>query len=127
MKKLILLLTAMIFSMTLFTNPVLAGSKQHYRWEGVAIGLGAAILGSSLINNYSPEHVTVVEHRTYYQPDPPHYKRYCEPQRVWVPPVYDKVWNPGHYDDCRYISGRYIMIERSPGYWAEERSCRKYR
>ena len=131
MKKLIILLTAMIFFLTFFTNPVFAGSKQHYRWEGVAIGLGAAILGSALINSsqssYEPERVTIVEHKTYYRPDPPRYQRYCEPRRVWVPPVYDRVWNPGHYEYGRFVSGKYIIIERVPGYWAEERSSKKYR
>lgn len=30
-----------------------AGSKQQHRWEGVAIGLGAAIIGSAIINHHA--------------------------------------------------------------------------
>lgn len=119
----------MVFSLTVFANPLFAGDKQHYRWEGVAIGLGAAILGSALINSsqsrYQPERVTVIEHTTNYRSYPPRQnRRYCETRRVWVPPVREKIWNPGHYEYGRWFSGRYIMIERSPGYWAEERVCR---
>ena len=128
MKKLFILLMVIIFYLTVFANPVVAGSKQHYRWEGVAIGLGAALLGSALINSYQPERVTVIERETYYYPDPPrHSQRYCEPRRVWIPPVCERVWNPGHYEYGRWVSGEYIMIESEPGYWAEERGWSEYR
>lgn len=121
MKKLFILLLAVAFCLTLSINPVFAGSKQHYRWEGVAIGLGAALLGSALINNSQPERVTIIEHETYYHPAPP---RYYEPRHVWVPPVCERVWNPGHYEYGRWVTGQYIVIERAPGYWIEERACR---
>ena len=124
MKKLLVLLMVIIFYTTLFANPVLAGSAQYYRWEGIAIGLGAAILGSALINSAQPDQVTVV-HETYYEPAPPRvYHEYCAPHRVWVPPVYEKVWNPGHYEYGRWVHGQYIMVERAPGYWTEKRVCR---
>ena len=35
----------------LISTSVWAGSKQRHRWEGVAIGVGAAIVGSALINH----------------------------------------------------------------------------
>ncbi|MFO7716383.1 hypothetical protein [Desulfosarcina sp.] len=35
----------------LISTSVWAGSKQQHRWEGVAIGVGAAIIGGSLINH----------------------------------------------------------------------------
>jgi len=118
----------MIFLMSFPADPVIAGSTQHHRWEGVAIGIGAAILGSALINNCQPERVTIIKHNTYYQPNPPRHNRsYCEPQRIWVPPSYKKVWNPGHYEYGKWIQGRYIMVEKSPGYWVKERICRTYR
>ena len=120
MKKIFIIAMVSIFSLTVFINPVFAGSKQHYRWEGFAIGVSAAILGSALINSCQPDRVTVVKHETYYYPAPP---RHCEHRRIWVPPVYDKVWNPGHYENVRWVSGEYIMIERSPGYWTEDRYC----
>ena len=38
--------------LTLAATPSWAGSKQQHRWEGVAIGIGAAILGSALIHHH---------------------------------------------------------------------------
>jgi hypothetical protein len=32
------------------STPAWGGSKQQHRWEGVAIGVGAAIVGSAIIN-----------------------------------------------------------------------------
>ena len=55
-----------------------AGSKERHRWEGVAIGLGAAVVGSVLLNNYSSppkRHVHI------YHYSPPHrhdrWKSHC--------------------------------------------------
>jgi hypothetical protein len=34
-------------------------------------------------------------------------------RRIWVPPVYNKVWNPAHYNrKGRWVPGRRIEIER---------------
>jgi hypothetical protein len=41
-----------VVSLCLASTSTWAGSKQQYRWEGVAIGVGAAIVGSALINNH---------------------------------------------------------------------------
>lgn len=128
MKKILIVLTAMIFYLSFAADPAFAGSKERHRWEGVAIGVGAAILGNAIIKSYQPERVTVVERHTYYQPVPPrHSQRYCEPRQVWVPPIYEKVWNPGHYEYGRWVPGQHIMLERTPGYYVEERVCRNYR
>lgn len=123
MKKLIILSMMTVFFLSLSTGPVFAGSKERYRWQGAAIGIGAAILGSAIINSYKSEPVRVIEHEThYYSYPPPRCQRSCEPRRVWVPPVNEQVWNPGHYDQYgRWISGQYILLERAPGYWVEER------
>jgi hypothetical protein len=69
-----------------------------YGWEAAAIGLGAAVVGSAIVNSYYREPVTVVEHHTYYEPvlPPP-------PCRVWVPGHY--IYEPGgHYT---YVPGYY--------------------
>lgn len=104
-----------------------AGSPQSHRWEGVAIGVGAAIIGSAILKNmhqnYSaadrepqPAEVHHYHHR------PPRPTGYWDVQKEWVPPVYEKVWNPGHYDrHGRWINGRWIRIESQPGYWTEQR------
>jgi hypothetical protein len=130
MKKLFNLSMVMVFSLLLSTNTVFADHGHHghgndYYWEAAAIGLGVGILGSAIVNSCQPQRVTVVEHHTYYEPAPP--PRYCEPRHVWVPPVTERVWNPGHYEYDRWVPGQYIIIEREPGFWAEERVCREYR
>jgi len=34
-------------------------------------------------------------------------------RKIWVPPVYIKVWNPAHYNrKGRWVPGRWIEIER---------------
>jgi hypothetical protein len=128
MKKLIILFMVMIFSVGFSVNRVFAGHGCHgsqYYWQAAAIGLGAGILGSVIANSCQPQRVTVVEHRTYYEPPPPP-PRECELRRVWVPPITETVWNPGHYEYNRWIPGQYISLEREPGYWREERVCREY-
>ncbi|MBR9984641.1 MAG: hypothetical protein KFF68_01910 [Desulfosarcina sp.] len=42
-----------VLSLGLTSTSVWAGSKQQHRWEGVAIGVGAAIVGSALINHHA--------------------------------------------------------------------------
>ena len=128
MKKALIIATAALFLLSLATGPAIAGSKERHRWEGVAIGIGAAILGSAIINNCQSERVTVIERYTYHRPGPPqHIPKSCETRRIWVSPTYKKVWNPGHYEYGKWIPGEYIMIEKTPGYWTEERICRNYR
>lgn len=104
-------------------SPALAGSKERYRWQGAAIGLGAAALGHAIYKNaqarHAPERVVVVEGPVYAAPcPPPRCSRACdEPRRVWVEPARERVWNPGHYHNGRWIEGQWILIETSPGYW----------
>jgi hypothetical protein len=98
-----------------------ASYKNHghgYGWNAAAIGLGAGIVGSAIINSYPRERVTVVERNTYYHPapPPPHYRgdcgccpnRYDAPRRVWLPGhyIYER---GGHY---RYIPGRWEASSR---------------
>lgn len=42
-----------VVGICLASNSAWAGSKQRHRWEGVAIGVGAAIIGGALINHHS--------------------------------------------------------------------------
>ena len=51
-KTLIVALTA-VLSLGMICTSVWAGSKQQHRWEGIAIGVGAAIVGSALINHHA--------------------------------------------------------------------------
>ena len=120
MKKITGLIMIWTIGLVFAAGPAFAGAKQHYRWEGVAIGLGAAILGHALYEsakNSSSEHVSV-----YSRPCPPPYRQgHWEVRRVWVTPVYQKVWNPGHYNGRgTWVPGQWQMIEKNAGYWQEQ-------
>jgi len=53
MKKNIWLILLVAFMVpVLMTQNAWAGSKQRHRWEGVAIGLGAVLLGNALCHAY---------------------------------------------------------------------------
>jgi hypothetical protein len=129
MKKIIILSIAMIFLLSLSVPSALAGSKQRYRWQGVAIGLGAAILGNTIINSNQydlpPERVVVIDrdiHHPRYSSQ--RHRGYWEVRKIWVEPRCERVWNPAHYNEYhQWVNGRYITIETEPGYWAQERVC----
>ncbi len=127
MKKTLIILFSLILVVS-FSIPAFAGSKQRHRWQGVAIGLGAAILGNAIINNsrdYSHrERVTVIERDVYARPcPPPQHRGHWEISKVWVAPVCKKVWNPAHYNNHnRWVSGQWKMIEKEPGYWKQEKA-----
>lgn len=63
-----------------------AGNVQRSRWEGIAIGVGAAVLGSIVLNEVKKKH------------------KEAEKQ------VKKRVWNPGHYISGRWVEGRWIFI-----------------
>lgn len=116
------------FGLSLVAPSVWAGNVQRNRWEGVAIGIGAALLGSALFNHHMNRSG---EREVVYRPPPPHRHRdnfrhrpsgHWEIRKKWIPPDYERVWNPGHYNpNGRWVSGHWIEIEKEPGYWAEER------
>ncbi len=140
MNKLFTLLLMTIFCLTVVANPVFAGNgyrhgghgggysghnyynhgysghghSGHYipGWEAAVIGLGAAVVGSAIINSYPREREVVVEHHTYYSPPPPpQYRDECyDCPTSYEPP--SRVWVPGHYE---YVGGGYYR--RAPGHW----------
>jgi hypothetical protein len=45
-----------------------------------------------------------------------------ELKKEWVPAVYKRVWNPGHYNrHGRWVRGRWVEIIDEPGYWVEKK------
>mgnify|MGYP001069739808 CR=1 FL=1 len=128
MKKTGIISFIIIFLVSFSLSPALAGSKERYRWQGAAMGFGAAVLGHAIYKNAragrAPQKVVVVERPVYsaYAPCPPYRcpgACCCEPRRVWVEPVREKVWNPGHYRNGRWIEGQWILVETAPGHWRE--------
>lgn len=129
MRHLTILTIAGVFLFTMGAAPADAGSKQRHRWEGVAIGVGAAILGSAIANSMDRPHEvrTVNRGGCYYPP-----KRYCPPprhrrghwetRRLWVPGESKRVWNPGHYNAFKeWVDGHWIEIEETPGHYETRR------
>ena len=126
-KSLIVFMLVAVLSFMLLSTPARAGSKQSHRWEGVAMGIGAAILGSTLYNlhkNYTECRPAPRPRHAYRHPRPRHHRDrgHWEVRREWVPPTFKRAWNPGHYDRRgRWVPGHWIEIEDRPGYWSETR------
>ena len=134
MKKILISVIVLVICLSLSVPPTLAGSKQRHRWEGVAIGVGAAILGHALANRHQNRYdrAEVGERRGYHY-DPPAPRRrsaYFPPrpsrrghwkvEKVWIAPTYKKVWNPAHYNrKDKWVPGKWIKITDQPGYWTE--------
>jgi hypothetical protein len=126
-KKRLISLVIVLFSIALFASSTMAGSKQRHRWEGVAIGVGAAILGHAIYQAHRAEHqprvVYVEPHRNYrHDPGPKHHQGHWEWQTTWIPPIYERIWNPGHYNrKGDWVSGHWMEVETANGYWTRER------
>lgn len=118
---------------------------------GVAI-LGAAILnemntdGAQVRDNYAyqrhtpPVYTPPAHHRPDHQYRPGHYKprhekkyrhhkKYAnhrrghwEVEKIWMAPVYERKWNPGHYNrKGKWVSGRYEKFMVQEGYWSKKK------
>ncbi len=130
--KILVFATIFVFGMASIGS---AGNVQRNRWEGVAIGLGAAVLAGSIIQAFNrptappaPAPAPNYRHHTpppatsYYTPPPRRARGHWEMRDVWVPPVQEKVWNPAHYNrHGKWVPGRWMMVERQAGYWKKDR------
>jgi len=125
-KTLLIFVLIALFSVSFLPASAQAGSTQRHRWEGVAIGIGAAILGSTLLHQhmndaYYEHPYDGSESGSYIRPY--RYRSgHWEVRKEWVPPTYRRVWNPGHYNRYNeWIPGAWIEIVDRPGYWAKTR------
>lgn len=78
-KKLSIVMFTTILCLSFMVTSAWAGPKQRYRWEGVAIGMGAAILGNALFNacyypQPGPAPVYYSAPPVYYSPPPVYYR-----------------------------------------------------
>ena len=126
-RSLSLIVTLCAVTMLLTADPAFAGRKHHERWKGIAIGVGAAILGNAILNHDRHHHVVRVPERRY-EPVPvppgrrPRHRGYWEIRDEWIPPTYKSVWNPGHYNrKGDWIEGTWIKIVKRQGHWKEKK------
>lgn len=125
MKKAFTIALTSILCVVFITSSAFAGSKRHHRLEGVAIGIGAVLLGKAIIDSAASRHsAEVVHHQTiiYQDPLPRRQPRgHWEIKQVWVPPVYKKIWKPGHHNRRGYwVEGRWVSRVKEHGYWKDE-------
>lgn len=129
-KQLLLILLVALIGTAMVSSSALAGSKQKHRWEGVAIGVGAAILGHAIFQAHKADQSPQVVYVEPAEPDgryghdhgPKPRHGHWEWQKTWVPPTFEKVWNPGHYNHRgRWVPGHWIEVQTSDGYWTKER------
>jgi hypothetical protein len=126
-KKLLISLVIAAFGIALVSSSALAGSKQRHRWEGVAIGVGAAILGQAIFQAHrgvpQPQVVYVEPEPVYRYEHGPQYRRgHWAWQQIWVPPTHERIWNPGHYNRYgHWVAGHWIEVESRAGYWTRQR------
>ena len=115
------MIIAIILFISLVSLPAWAGSAQHHRWEGVAIGIGAAIIGSAIIESCrQAEYGRAYAYK--YPPPPPRRYGHWAYRRIWAPPTYTSTWNPAHYNRRGgWVPGGWISIRDRPGYWTSEK------
>ena len=141
MKKIIAITTTVLLLICFFAASAHAGAARRHTIEGFMIGTGVAILGAAIINginNDSRHHYdrSYSRHSRHYYAGYRHgyknrhhrkYKHhrprgYWEIERIWVEPVYEKKWNPGHYNRRgEWLSGRYEKFLVQDGYFQEEK------
>ena len=122
--------TIMLVIISLIWGPAAqAGAARRHTIEGFMLGTGAAILGTIIYNGMNREPERVVRR---HGPPPRHDSfRTCrrgparghwEMEKIWVEPVYQERWNPGHYNRRgNWIPGRNERFVVQEGYWQQRR------
>ena len=102
MKKIITIMLAFMFiAMSAFN----VDARRHHRRHGKGAGIGLAILGSLVVFD-------ILQKRCYTP-----YHSYGHWERICYPPIYKRVWNPGHYNSYgRWIRPGWKQIEISGGH-----------
>lgn len=132
MKTLISITTAVVMFVCLSTVPAHADRKTT---EGFLLGIGAAVLGTAIYKSLDRSPGDSVPNRHHGAPafergaqcrgDQWHVKGPGSPwkiERIWVEPVYETRWNPGHYNrKGHWVQGRYETFKVRDGFWKEVR------
>jgi len=141
MKKIIAITIVVLLSVCLSTTSALAGAARRHTIEGFMIGTGVAILGSAIINGINrdsrPQYTQRYSRHDEYRDSgyrnrhrnnyprkyrQPNHGGYWEVQKIWIDPVYEKKWNPGHYNrHGKWVYGRHEKFLIANGYWQKEK------
>jgi hypothetical protein len=129
MKKIIAITSAALLLICFSTASAHAGAARRHTIEGFMLGTGVAILGAAIINEMNKCPVPQYTRRNEYHRYAGYSYRYhhrprghWEVDKTWNEPVYEKKWNPGHYNHHGdWINGRYEKFMIKDGYWQEER------
>ncbi len=122
-KRLMIIMLIAIFGLVCAAPSSWAGSPQQHRIEGIAIGIGALILGKAILDAAHGDHYPEVTVAAHYQARPAHYKTGGprKTQRVWVPAQYKRAWTPGHYSHRGlWVPGHWKQIVIQPGHWVNQ-------
>jgi hypothetical protein len=139
MQKTISIVTATL-TLILFST-VSSAHADRKTMEGFIIGTGVAMLGAAIINGmnnnadvaYTPHHSKQHDynyngqryksknrsHRQHYKG---RHRGHWEIEKIWIEPVYETKWNPGHYNRRgKWINGRHEKFLVAKGWWQESK------
>ena len=128
MKKLMMITLVMMTGISMSIVPARAGSRHRHLMEGIIIGTGCAVLGAAILNEIKDDGRSCS--KKYRHHEKRHHRYIAENrragswrmQKVWVSPVFEKRWNPGHYNRRgRWVPGHRIKIKIRDGYWEKKR------
>jgi hypothetical protein len=138
MKKSIAILTTAIIVICFSSVNAYADRKTM---EGILIGAGVTILGAAIISEMNTGHRSDPVYSRHHTPPTRVYvssshhnqskrhKRYShrsrghwEVEKQWVEPVYERKWNPAHYNRRGdWVDGRFEKFMVQDGYWQEDK------
>jgi hypothetical protein len=143
MKKSIAVITSILLFVCFSAVSAHADRKT---FEGFMLGTGVAILGAAIINGmHTDQEPQYARHPGAYDrgragyryaPNPRHAKRawsrgpggHWEIERIWIRPVYEKKWNPGHYNPRgEWVRGRHERFMIKDGYYHEKKVWLRHR
>jgi hypothetical protein len=149
MKKIFTTITIVLIVICFSTVSARAGAARRHTIEGFMLGTGAALLTAAIIKEIHKRPESVSQYETDSATDEScryarcstaryhrrHHRRagryescgHWEVERTWVEPVYEKKWNPGHYNRRgEWVSGRLERFLIRDGYWKEEKVWVRY-
>lgn len=146
MKKIIAITTAALLFACLSTASAHAGDARRHTIEGFMLGTGVAILGTAIINEINKDSKPYYTNH-YARPDRRHHTGYKYAhknrhdrnfrshgsrghwviEKIWIQPVYEKKWNPGHYNRRgKWINGRHKRFLIKDGCWQKKKVWVRY-